>query len=366
MFDKLVQNNKKIRKKNTFNRRITHLISIIQNYQYIEWKTSKKYYLDLLKKEICLSYNYSIDLVEKFFNIIPMEEIDEFFKSNETPRPLTIRINSIRNGEENFQNNLRNMGIQKIFEEKLLNFAGIIKRKNIRLGKNPEFLAGYFTLQGLSSFFSVIALDPQKGERILEIAAAPGGKATFISQIMENTGICIANDKNKSRLNSLVSTIHRLGIENSIVTNFDGSFFHYKMKGFDRVLLDAPCTGTGIISHDERIKLHKINSAILINTTLQKRLLISAIDSCKINQEKKGYIVYSTCSILIEENESIIQYAVEKRNVKIVKTGLSFGIPGFVKYKNEIFNKKMHFCRRFYPHIHNVDGFFVCKLEKNK
>jgi len=267
-------------------------------------------------------------------------------------------LNSIRKNGENFINNLQNFGIQKIFKEKNLNIAGILKKKNLKLSSNPEFLAGFFTLQGLSSFFSVISLNPQKGERVLEIAAAPGGKATYISQLMENTGICVANDKNKFRLDSLVSSIHRLGIENSIVTNFDGSFFHHKMKGFDKVLLDAPCTGTGIIAHDRRIKLRKINSAILINTTLQKRLLLSAIDSCKINQEKKGYIVYSTCSILVEENENIIQYATEKRNVKIAQTGLNFGLPGFTKYKNKVFNKKMIFCKRFYPHIHNVDGVF--------
>ena len=142
--------------------------------------------------------------------------------------------------------------------------------------------------------------------------------------------------------------------------------FKKKMKGFDRILVDAPCTGTGIISHDQRIKLRKINSAVLINTTLQKRLLISAIDLCKINSKKRGQIVYSTCSFLIEENECIIQYALEKRNVKIVNTGLDFGIPGFTKYKNLIFNQKMKLCRRFYPHIHNIDGFFVCKLEKNE
>ena len=100
------------------------------------------------------------------------------------------------------------------------------------MGSNPEYLAGYFTLQGLSSFFPVISLNPQKGERILEIAAAPGGKATFISQIMDNSGICIANDKNKIRLDSLVSTINRMGVENSIVTNFDGCCFQKKNEGF--------------------------------------------------------------------------------------------------------------------------------------
>jgi len=121
--------NRKIEKKKSFNRRITHLISIIQNNRYIEWKTSKKYYFDLLKKEICFFYNYSIDLVDIFLTIIPIEEINEFFKSNETPRPLNVRINTIREKRENFRNNLDNIGIHRIFEEKFLNIAGILKKK---------------------------------------------------------------------------------------------------------------------------------------------------------------------------------------------------------------------------------------------
>jgi ribosomal RNA methyltransferase Nop2 len=165
-------------------------------------------------------------------------------------------------------------------------------------------------------------------------------------------------------LKSLVSTVHRLGAENIIITNFDGSVFHNKIAGFDKVLVDAPCTGTGIIAHDNRIKFQKIDSSVLINSTLQKRLLLSSIDSCKTNQNKENYIVYSTCSLLIEENESIIQYAIEKRHVKILPTGLKFGLPGYLNYKKKKFDSSMINCRRFYPHIHNVDGFFVCKMKR--
>lgn len=344
-----------------FNRRIKHLLSIISNFDRFFWNTSKIYYFEVLKREISFVFGYNNDLISKFFDIIPLEEIEEFLFSNEIARPLTIRINSLKDNKAVFWDNLEKKGIKKIFTEKAMNFAAVIEKKNMKIGSNPEYLAGFFTLQGLSSFFSVIALSPQKGERILELAAAPGGKATYISQMMENTGICVANDKNKKRLRSLVSSVHRLGVENSIITNYDGSFLKFKIKGFDRVLIDAPCTGTGIISHDARIKLQKINSALLLNTTLQKRLLISAIDCSK--KKKNSFIVYSTCSVLVEENESIIQYAFEKRKINIVATGLDFGLPGFCFYKNKKFNHCMKLCKRFYPHIHNIDGFFLCKIE---
>jgi ribosomal RNA methyltransferase Nop2 len=348
-------------KRPVYSRRITHLLSILKNYQKFKWSASKKYYFYLLSQEISHILGYDFELTTKFLEVIPLEEIQEFFDSNDKPRPLSARINFTRSKETDFLKNLEEYGIKMILNKKNLKSAGIIQKNSLKMGSNTAYLGGLFSLQGLSSFFSVLALSPEKGERILDLAAAPGGKTTYIGEILENTGICIANDKSKHRLKSLVSSVHRLGIENTIITNYDGFFIKYKIKGFDKVLIDAPCSGTGIISHDERIKIRKISSALLLNTTLQKRLLISAIDCCK--KKKKSAVVYSTCSILVEENESIIQYALEKRKVEIMFSGLNFGFPGFTQHKDKKFNEKMKYCKRFYPHIHNIDGFFVCKLQ---
>ena len=138
------------------------------------------------------------------------------------------------------------------------------------------------------------------------------------------------------------------------------------LKGFDRVLIDVPCTGTGIISHDTNVKFLNINKTISTTTSLQKKLLISAIDSCSENSKTGGIIVYSTCSVLIEENECVIQHAIKKRNIKIVPTGLPFGMPGYKKFGEVKFDPNMKECRRFFPHIHNTDGFFICKIKKLK
>jgi ribosomal RNA methyltransferase Nop2 len=355
----------KFEKKKFFEKRILHLTQILKNYENFEWSSSKIYYFNLLKKEISNFFNYSMDLVKRFLEIIPLNEIIEFFESNEKSRPLTIRLNTIKLNEKKIYRVLEKRGIKLFSDPKFSYFGAFIKKNNLKFGTNPEFLAGYFTLQGLSSVFPIFSLNPKRNQKILDLAAAPGGKSTCISQIMGNSGILVANDKSKIRTKSLVSTIHRLGIENSIITNFDGSIFPQKMKGFDKVLLDAPCTGSGIISHDNQIKIRKINSALLINSTLQKRLLLAAIDSLKKNYKKDTFLVYSTCSLLVEENECIIQYALEKRDIKIIPTGLNFGLPGFSKYKNIIFNSKMNHSKRFFPHIHNIDGFFICKVQKN-
>lgn len=113
-------------------------------------------------------------------------------------------------------------------------------------------------LQAASSFLPVIALSPLPGERVLDMASAPGGKTTHMAALMENTGVIFANDANKARTKSLTANVHRLGCKNVVVCSYDGREFPKVMGGFDRVLLDAPCSGTGVISKDASVKTNKV------------------------------------------------------------------------------------------------------------
>lgn len=126
------------------------------------------------------------------------------------------------------------------------------------IGATPEYLAGHYMLQAASSFLPVIALSPQPGERVLDMASAPGGKTTHMAALMENTGVVFANDANKARTKSLTANVHRLGCKNVVVCSYDGREFPKVMGGFDRVLLDAPCSGTGVISKDASVKTNKV------------------------------------------------------------------------------------------------------------
>jgi ribosomal RNA methyltransferase Nop2 len=127
-------------------------------------------------------------------------------------------------------------------------------------GATPEYLAGHYILQAASSFLPVIALSPQPHERVLDMASAPGGKTTHIAALLQNTGLVFANDSNKARTKSLNANVHRLGCKNVVVCSYDGREFPKVMGGFDRVLLDAPCSGTGVISKDASVKQNKVRA----------------------------------------------------------------------------------------------------------
>lgn len=125
-------------------------------------------------------------------------------------------------------------------------------------GATPEYLAGHYILQSASSFLPVIALSPQPHERVLDMSAAPGGKTTYMSALMGNTGEVWANDSSRGRIKGLGGNVARLGCKNVIITNVDGREFPKIIGGFDRVLLDAPCSGTGVISKDQSVKVNKV------------------------------------------------------------------------------------------------------------
>jgi len=219
-------------------------------------------------------------------------------------------------------------------------------------------------LQSGSSFLPVLALSPQENEKILDMAAAPGGKTTYISQLMKNTGVLIANDLKKERLKSLYYNTHRLGCKNVIITNYDGRKIPNCENEFDRVLLDAPCSGLGVISKDPSIKLNRTYKEVLENSRIQKELLLAAIDACNYKLNSAGVIVYSTCSISVEENEWVVDYALKNRYVKLIETGIEIGEQGFSKYREKRFHPSLKLTKRIYPHIHNMDGFFVAKFKK--
>ena len=346
--------------------RMTDTVRVLDDFSKLcEEGRSRAEYIAQLLKDICLYYGYSAFLAEKLFQLFSPREAFAFFEANETARPVVIRTNTLRTQRRELAQSLINRGVTLEPVGKWSKVGLQIFESQVPLGATPEYLAGHYILQAAASFLPVMALAPQEHERILDMAAAPGGKTTYIAALMKNTGCIFANDSNKSRAKGLIGNIHRLGAKNTIVCNYDAREFPKVIGGFDRVLLDAPCSGTGVIAKDPSVKTNKTEKDFMQLPHLQKQLLLSAIDSVDHASKTGGYIVYSTCSVTVEENEQVVQYALSRRpNVKLVETGLTFGVEGFVNYMGKTFDAKMKLARRFYPHKYNVDGFFVCKLKK--
>lgn len=346
--------------------RITDTIRVLDDFSNLsEEGRSRAEYTAQLLKDICLYYGYSPYLAAKLFHLFPPREAFQFFEANESPRPVVIRTNTLRTHRRELAQSLINRGVTLEPIGKWSKVGLQVFESQVPLGATPEYLAGHYILQAASSFLPVMALAPQEQERILDMASAPGGKVTYVAALMKNTGSIFANDSNKNRTKGLIGNIHRLGVRNTIVCNYDAREFPKVIGGFDRVLLDAPCSGTGVIAKDPSVKTNKTEKDFILLPHLQKQLLLSAIDSVDHASKTGGYVVYSTCSVTVEENEQVVQYALSKRpNVKLVETGLPFGIDGFVSYMGKQFDSKMKMTKRFYPHSYNVDGFFVSKFKK--
>ncbi|KAF3070680.1 25S rRNA (cytosine(2870)-C(5))-methyltransferase [Daldinia childiae] len=333
--------------------RITDTIRVLDDFaNAAEEGRSRTEYTTQLLKDICAYYGYSEYLAEKLMNLFPAREAFAFFEANETARPVVIRTNTLRTHRRDLAQALINRGVT-------------LEPQRSAWCHHAEYLAGHYILQAASSFLPVMALGPQEGERVLDMASAPGGKTTHMAAMMKNTGCIFANDPSKSRSKGLIGNIHRLGCRNVIVCNHDAREFPKVIGGFDRVLLDAPCSGTGVIAKDASVKTNKDEKDFMVLPHTQKQLLLAAIDSVNHASKTGGYLVYSTCSVTVEENEQVVQYALNKRpNVKLVSTELPFGKEGFTNYMGKSFDPSLRLTRRYYPHTYNVDGFFVAKFQK--
>lgn len=345
--------------------RMQEIVSVLGNFKkYRQPNRKRKDYVEVLKRDFMQYYGYSEFLITKFIELFPLSELLEFLDACETQRPVTIRTNTLKTRRRDLAGVLigRSMNLDPIGEWSKVGL--VVYDSQVPVGATPEYLAGHYMLQGGSSLLPVMALAPAVGERILDMCSAPGGKCTYLAALMRNTGLVVANDISKERCKALAANIYRMGATNTIVCNYDGRKFGSVMGGFDRILLDAPCSGTGVISKDPSVKTNKTEKDIERCSHLQKELLLAAIDILDATSSTGGYLVYSTCSVLVEENEGVIDYALKRRHVKLVDTGLSFGMKGLSRYREKRFHPSLSLTRRYFPHSHNMDGFFVAKLKK--
>lgn len=327
---------------------------------------SRSKIIQCLTGYLAFYYGYSEYMIEKLGSLFTIKEFIEFLEANQVPRPVTIRVNTLKTKKRNLIQALKNRGMVVECIDKIADVCLQVFESDVPVGATPEYLAGHYMLQSAASILPVLALGPKPNERILDMCAAPGGKTTHISSMMKNTGLVLAIDVNQERIKALIANLHRLGAANTIVACQDSRKIPEKIKGFNRILLDAPCSGTGVISKDASVKVSKSDEDFSYLSHLQKELLVAAVESTIGNSNPDdGIIVYSTCSVTIEENEQVIDYILKKYpNLRLIDTGIELGNSGFTNFKGKSFHPSLKLTKRFYPHVNNVDGFFVAKLKK--
>ncbi|KAF8072519.1 NOP2A [Scenedesmus sp. PABB004] len=348
-------------------RRLKHVVGVLEDFRARRTPgRSRSDYTDQLKADLGTYYGYNAYMLDQLTSLFPPGEVLELCEACETPRPVTLRVNSLKARRRELAAALIARGVNLDPIGPWSKVGLVVYDSKVPIGATPEYMAGHYMLQGASSFMPVMALAPQAGEVVVDVAAAPGGKTSYVAALMKNSGTIFANELNPARLKSIAANLSRLGVTNAVLCNYDGRALPGVVgrNAADRVLLDAPCSGSGVVSKDPSVKTSKSAADIWRCAHLQKQLLLAALDMVDAHSGTGGYVVYSTCSMLVEENENVINYVLRKRHAKVVPTGLEFGRPGLVRYREFRFHPSLAHARRFYPHAHNLDGFFVCKLKK--
>lgn len=291
------------------------------------------------------------------------DKYDEYKKYSLSFLTRSIRVNTLKATIKKVKNSLNKQGW--ILEQIPFCKEGFwVNHETGRLdiGNTKEHALGYYYVQQAASMIPPIVLNPKPGELILDMCAAPGSKTTQIAQYMNNQGLLIANDFLGARMAPLGINVQRIGITNTIMTRMYGQWFAKKSIEFDKILLDAPCSGTGTIR--KSVKTLRIWNPTMIRrlAVTQKKLLETAFKILKEN----GILVYSTCSSEPEENEAVISHLLNKYSNAVIEEidlNLKRSEP-ILEFNNIKYNPEVKKCLRLWPQDNNTEGFFVCKIKK--
>lgn len=275
----------------------------LSDYDFNAWQNEKE----------ALSVRYSVPqwIVHKYFETFGDEIGESLIKKVNHIPPFTIRVNTLKTNREHLCHLLEKDGISCRYGELSENAVHLDfnHSDNHDIRRNEWFQKGYFTVQDQGAMVLTELLDPQPGERILDMCAAPGGKTTYIAQLMKNTGEITARDINDSRIELIENAAKRLGITIIETERFDGSCLNpIDIQTYDRILLDAPCSGMGVIRRKPEIRYLSDKKERKALRSIQSDMLDHAADMLKVG----GVLIYSTCTILPEENEKQIEAFLER------------------------------------------------------
>jgi 16S rRNA (cytosine967-C5)-methyltransferase len=310
-----------------------------------------------------LSDKYSMPswLVQRWLQRYGAEEAEKLLAASSTPAKLTLRVNDIAMETDGYQRLLADKGV--ISERsKLVPTCLIIKdRKNVKgpVEKLPGYAEGIFSVQDEAAAFVTQVMAPQSSDVVIDLCAAPGGKTLNIAEMMNNKGRIIAIDKHEKRLNMVKENRLRLGLTNIETYAADGTT--YEHPPVDKVLVDAPCSGTGVINKRSDIRLKLKEEDIAQVNIIQKALLTNAAKLVKPG----GCIVYSTCSIEPEENEQILDWFMQEFS-DFERVDLRQYFPENTAAELNLEAEAEKGFALFLPSRHDFSGFFVAKMQRKQ
>lgn len=299
-------------------------------------------------------YSFPRWMVERWMKLFGFDFTKDLCDAFNRKSRVCIRMNTLKTNKQELESILENEGVgikSGLWLEEAFYIEGFPQLKQLK-----SFRDGLFQPQDESSMIASSALGATRGDRVLDVAAAPGGKTTHIAQIMENIGKITAWDIHPHRVKLIEETCSRLGVTIVDAEVWDSRIPDGEKLGkFDKVLVDAPCSGLGVIRRKPDIKWSKKPEDITsLNFEQQKILQV-----CSQYVKKGGILVYSTCSIQPEENQRVVEKFLES-NSDFVYDDIRPYIPG--KLTGDL--KAPYGWIQLYPHIHNVDGFFVARLKR--
>jgi len=316
---------------------------------------------NLTEEESLLKIDFKEAFVNRYKRLLG-PELDLFLLFSRKPMDTTIRINTIKIEPDRLISRLKSKGW--VIEQLPWYPLGLrVKYPKVGIGKAIEHRLGYFYVQGPASMIPPIVLDPKPGEIVLDMASAPGSKATQIAAMMENRGVLIANDVNENRIIALSGNLQRCGATNVIITKMDARRFSRVPQKFDKILLDAPCTGDGTIRLRPFTAVVWNERNVYGISKLQMQLILSAYDSLV----EGGTLVYSTCTLAPEENEGVIDFLLQKRDGARIESFSLPGLkmrPGITEWADNTYSDEVRKTARIYPQDNDTEGFYIAKVIK--
>jgi 16S rRNA (cytosine967-C5)-methyltransferase len=291
--------------------------------------------------------------VEYCFRLFGRQEAITFLEGSICPPPVFVRLNTLRASQEDIVSKLEAEGV-KLEKTEPLKHTYKVKQSRKPLTKTASYQEGLFYVQDKASCFAAEAADPKPGVTVLDVCAAPGAKTTYLAQLMQNEGAIFSVDYSVRRMKTWKQETQRMGtaIAEPVIADTRTSL-PLNVEA-DLVVLDPPCTSTGVFGRQPSAKWRITLKSVETMAEIQWQMINGVAENVKSG----GVLTYSTCSVTVEENEMVIErflkWHPEFDLTEIApKLGLQ-GLRGLAK------------CRRLYPHIHESNGFFIAKLKKQR